>query len=49
MKSAEVANNRINGLDEFDPIKTITVLSLPVVLNSVRWPKRQKRKKATDR
>jgi outer membrane protein OmpA-like peptidoglycan-associated protein len=26
MKSAEVANNRINGLDEFDPIKTITVL-----------------------
>ena len=26
MKSAEMANNRINGLDEFDPIKTITVL-----------------------
>jgi outer membrane protein OmpA-like peptidoglycan-associated protein len=25
MKSATIANNRINGLDEFDPIKTIVV------------------------
>ena len=26
MKSATLANNRINGLDDFDPVKTITVL-----------------------
>ncbi|HMG33762.1 MAG TPA: OmpA family protein [Blastocatellia bacterium] len=26
MKSATMANNRINGLDDFDPVKTITVL-----------------------
>ena len=26
MKSATLANDRINGLDEFDPVKTITVL-----------------------
>ncbi len=26
LKSATVANNRINGLDDYDPIKTITVL-----------------------
>jgi outer membrane protein OmpA-like peptidoglycan-associated protein len=26
MKSADLANNRINGLDDFDPVKTITVL-----------------------
>ena len=26
LKSAEIANNRINGLDEYDPVKTITVL-----------------------
>lgn len=26
LKSATVANNRINGLDEYDPVRTITVL-----------------------
>jgi outer membrane protein OmpA-like peptidoglycan-associated protein len=26
MKSATLANDRINGLDEFDPVKTVTVL-----------------------
>jgi outer membrane protein OmpA-like peptidoglycan-associated protein len=26
MKSATMANNRINGLDDFDPVRTITVL-----------------------
>ncbi len=29
MKSAELANNRINGLDEYDPVKTFTVLFRP--------------------
>lgn len=29
LKSATIANNRINGLDDFDPVRTITVLFAP--------------------
>jgi outer membrane protein OmpA-like peptidoglycan-associated protein len=29
LKSAELANNRINGLDDYDPIRTFTVLFRP--------------------